>query len=86
MAATITKLPNGEDAWGKTKVQAVDVTGDNSYPTGGYVIAPARVGMKTILGAKVIGVGLFYEHVWVQGVYHWGQIYIEKIPVASYLR
>lgn len=55
MAATITKVRNGEDVWGKTRVQFVDFTGDTSYPTGGYTISPAAVGMKAIIGADIVG-------------------------------
>lgn len=56
MALTFTRVPDGEDIWGRTRVRFVDITLDNSYPlTNGYVINAQDVGMKGIFGAKVIG-------------------------------
>ncbi len=56
MAITITRVPDGDDVWGRTKVCWKDITLDASYPaTNGYVINASDVGLKSILGAKVVG-------------------------------
>ncbi|MFA5859508.1 MAG: glycogen/starch/alpha-glucan phosphorylase [Elusimicrobiota bacterium] len=38
------------------------------------------------LGVNVIGVSLLYDRVWKQRWYNWGQLYLERVKVASYLR
>lgn len=56
MATTITRIPDGEDVWGRTHVKVVDVTLDNSYPaTNGYVINANDVGLKGIRAVQVVG-------------------------------
>jgi hypothetical protein len=55
MAQTYTRLPDGEDVFGRKRVKAMEVTLDASYPAGGYLIAPGDVGMKFVYGIAVIG-------------------------------
>ena len=45
-----------------------------------------RIPAQAELGHEVIGVSLLYDHVWTQGFYQWGQIYIEKKSVAHRFR
>lgn len=49
MAATVTKIVSGPPQFG-----LVDVTLDNSYPTGGYPITAAQLGFNRILGVIVM--------------------------------
>lgn len=44
-----------EDVWGSAKVRFVDVTFDDSYPTGGETLTPASCALAEIIGATVIG-------------------------------
>src|SRR5579864_6913612 len=37
-------------------------------------------------GIKAIGVSFLYETTWIQSWFDWGQMHLEKRPVASYLR
>jgi len=55
LALTLTKLPDSEDYWGKHRVVIYDITGDTSYPTGGYAVTAAGFGMRRIYGMKDIG-------------------------------
>ena len=67
MAATITKLPDSEDRWGKRAIIATTITLDNPYTAGGYYIDPALMGFKVAMGAVVMGVntaGSAYSYVW----------------------
>ena len=45
-----------------------------------------RIIAQAELGVEVIGISLLYENVWIQGFQKWGQIYIEKKKVGSYLK
>src|SRR3989344_4296194 len=45
-----------------------------------------RIPAQAELGHEVIGVSLLYDHVWTQGFYQWGQIYIEKKSVGARMR
>ena len=54
MALSYAKVRDGESRVGRRKHQYWDITGDNSYPTGGYTISAAKVGLKTIQGIEVI--------------------------------
>ena len=45
-----------------------------------------RIIAQADLGINVIGVCLLYNNVWIQASHLWGQIYIEKKAVGSYLR
>lgn len=56
MAIIITRVPDSEDVWGRTKVTFKDITLDTSYPaTTGYVINASDVGLKYLLGGVVVG-------------------------------
>lgn len=56
MSLTFTRVPDGEDVWGRTKVTLFDVTLDNSYPlTNGYTINAQDVGLKFFKSAIVEG-------------------------------
>jgi len=56
MALTFTRIADGEDVWGRTKVKYLDITLDSSYPaSAGYVINAQDVGLKYIRGAQVVG-------------------------------
>lgn len=59
MAAGITELStprtNGVyGSMGDLKYHAVNVAGDTSYPTGGYVLTAAQLNMQYILGAILL--------------------------------
>jgi len=56
MALTLTRKPDGQDVWGKTNVgffTAVPAASD--YPTNGYTITAASVGLRSIIDIKVLG-------------------------------
>jgi hypothetical protein len=56
MALTLTRKSDGQDVWGKTNVgfwTAVPAASD--YPTNGYPITPANVGLRTIRDVFVLG-------------------------------
>lgn len=56
MALTFTKVPEGYDVWGKTRIIYRDITFDNAYPlSAGYTINAADVGLKYFFGAVVVG-------------------------------
>jgi len=55
LALTLTKLADSDDIWGKHRVVVYDITGDTSYPTGGYAVTAAGFGMRRIYGMKDIG-------------------------------
>lgn len=56
MSLTITRVPDGNDVWGRSKIQYVDITLDTSYPAStGYVINAQDVGLKSIRGAQCVG-------------------------------
>jgi len=57
MALTFTKVPDAEDVWGKHRVTMFDIALDTSYPTNGYAITPANVGLRIIRMAFVGGNG-----------------------------
>ncbi len=48
MAITITAVTGASGVAGNKRTRVYDVTLDNSYPTGGYSITPAQVGLKKI--------------------------------------
>lgn len=55
MAATIAGAVSGEDVWGRHRVRLITVTGDNSYPAGGYAISGQQVGIRSIAGMVQAG-------------------------------
>jgi len=67
MAITINILPDSEDRMGKRPVLGAQVTLDNPYPAGGYLLDPAQFGFKYAMGCLVMGVhtaGTAYHYVW----------------------
>jgi hypothetical protein len=67
LAATIATVPGGEDVWGKHRVKLITLTGDNSYPAGGYAISAQQVGLRSIVGVDPVGVntaGIGIAFVW----------------------
>jgi hypothetical protein len=54
MALTITRVPDGNDVWGRTRIEYRDITLDTSYPTGGYNIRASDVGLSNIFGATLV--------------------------------
>lgn len=55
MALGIQRIPDGEDFWGRFKVQYKDLILDSSYPAGGYTINAQDVGIKALYEAVVVG-------------------------------
>ena len=53
MAASVTVVRR--DSLGTSYVVYADVTGDTSYPTGGYALTKGQVGLTNITGAHKIG-------------------------------
>lgn len=56
MAVTIASIPglsNEPQKIGQMKARFVDITPDNSYPTGGWALTPGQVGMAKILAVIV---------------------------------
>lgn len=46
---TLTRVPDGEDVLGShQRLRIYDLTPSNAYPTGGYTLDPARVGLGTV--------------------------------------
>lgn len=52
MAATLTPVPNSSDSWGRLRTKAIDITGDTSYPAGGYPVAARLLGMTKIMACQ----------------------------------
>jgi hypothetical protein len=56
MALTITRVPDGNDVWGRTKIEYRDLTLDDAYAAStGYVINAQDVGLRQVFGAAVVG-------------------------------
>lgn len=55
MALSYTIVPNGENVFGRHRSFLYDITFDSSYTSGGFAIAPAKVGLKHILGVQFYG-------------------------------
>jgi hypothetical protein len=55
LAATVVGVPGSDDVWGKHRVKMADITGDSSYPAGGYVLTAAQFGLRNILSVDFIG-------------------------------
>lgn len=55
MAFTITRVPDGDDAWGRNKVVFKDFTITGSYTAGGYTINAADVGLKFFRSVEIVG-------------------------------
>lgn len=67
MALTFTPVKDeSPDYFGATPVTVFDITMDNAYPAGGYVVVGANVGLRLLLGMHLIGgnaaaLGLYYH-------------------------
>lgn len=55
MSITLTPVKPAQDIWGRTRVNVFDLLLDDDYPTGGYTINAQDVGLKTFIGAELIG-------------------------------
>jgi len=55
MSFTLTKVPDGNDAWGRDNVAIFDVTISGSYTSGGYTIDAGDVGLKFFKAVEVAG-------------------------------
>ena len=55
MALTFTSVVGGGDVWGRHRVDLRTITGDSSYPTGGYAIAGPTIGLRSIVGMIPLG-------------------------------
>lgn len=56
MAITFLGVPGGGDVWGRHRVDMRDLTGDSSYPAGGYALTgPAFFGIRSIIGMTFLG-------------------------------
>jgi len=56
LAATIANVSGGsENVLGRLRVKMVTITGDANYPTGGYAITAAQLGLRGILGMVLFG-------------------------------
>lgn len=63
MSATIVDVPGGADVWGRHRVREVDITGDSSYPAGGYAFTGPQFGLRSIIamhpgGGNTAAVGI----------------------------
>lgn len=54
MAHTITRVPDGDDVWGRNKIQIRDVV-VTTYVAGGIVINASDVGLKFFRSVSVVG-------------------------------
>ena len=55
MAVTLTGIAGGGDVWGRHRVDLRQITGDASYPAGGYAISGPQVGLRSIVGMTYLG-------------------------------
>lgn len=55
MAFTNTRVPDGDDVWGRNKVMIRDFTITGTYTTGGYTIAARDVGLKFFRAVEIVG-------------------------------
>jgi hypothetical protein len=54
LAATITRVVGSENVVGKLRAVMFDLTGDSSYPAGGYAVTAAVLGLRTLLGIDFV--------------------------------
>lgn len=68
MAATLAAVGDNKlDIYGSTPAAVYDVTLDNSYPAGGYVVTAAQFGFRGLAGLKIIGIntaGVVNNYAW----------------------
>jgi hypothetical protein len=55
LVVTLTGVVGGGDVWGKHRVDIRDITGDSSYPAGGYALTGQTFGLRSIVGMSFIG-------------------------------
>ncbi len=55
MAFTNTRVPDGNDSWGRNKVEIRDFTVTGTYTAGGYTIAARDVALKFFRAVVVAG-------------------------------
>lgn len=57
MAITLTRVPDGDDNWGRHRVVTRDFTAlsADAYPAGGVVINASDLGLKFITGVDIAG-------------------------------
>lgn len=65
MALTFVKAtdtPNEPQTFGQFKALLVDLTPDNSYPTGGYALTLAQLGLNHVVGVISLGGGVSWTY------------------------
>jgi hypothetical protein len=65
MSNSYSKVLDSEFTMGRLRGSVVDVTFDNSYATGGESLAPEQFGLRSILGAQILGGGSGYHFEYV---------------------
>jgi len=55
MAVTYTRVPDGNDVWGRTKVQLLDITITGTYTAGGYTLSATQFQLKFFKSADIAG-------------------------------
>lgn len=57
MAVTLTRVPDGNDYWGRNKIKFVDfqAASGTTYPSGGFVINANTFELKVFRGLKIVG-------------------------------
>ncbi len=64
MSVTITRVPDGNDTWGREKVEIRDFTITSTYTSGGYVINASDVGLKffkaVVVGGGDVSLGTYF--------------------------
>lgn len=55
MALTYTRVPDGDDVWGRNKIKFLDVTITGSYTATGYSIPATAFGLKAFRGVDPAG-------------------------------
>ncbi len=64
MSVTITRVPDGNDVWGRERVEIRDFTISGTYTSGGYAIAASDVGLKffkaVVVGGGDVSLGTYF--------------------------
>jgi hypothetical protein len=58
MSLTVTLTKDGNDVWGRTRVQHASLALDNSYPTGGYSLPATKFGMRALFNMLIGDMGV----------------------------
>lgn len=86
MAQIYTRVPDGDDVWGRERVAFKDVTSAASpgYPSGGFTLNAADFGLKYFRGIDVVGGNVS------QGTYgiivDLGTSFVGALPLTAKLR